>query len=164
MNDSNKSTAIGLGGYVAIVTIVGAIFIGLLIFVINGITTDNNKIKAPETNVPTTTQTNIQYRPPTYTCDGIEYTDYSEYSKCQWRQAKTKALAECNSDPNKFDCWYDEYPGTTVHWSYYTSTPTTTPAPSAPSVRSGAVCNDGWISSATGRGACSHHGGVRYWR
>lgn len=30
--------------------------------------------------------------------------------------------------------------------------------------RIGAVCNDGWPSSATGRGACSGHGGVRNWR
>ncbi|WP_230466806.1 DUF3761 domain-containing protein [Faecalibacter macacae] len=29
--------------------------------------------------------------------------------------------------------------------------------------RSGAICNDGTQSSATGRGACSHHGGVAYW-
>lgn len=29
--------------------------------------------------------------------------------------------------------------------------------------RVGAVCEDGWKSSATGRGACSHHGGVDYW-
>jgi len=29
--------------------------------------------------------------------------------------------------------------------------------------RTGAICNDGWKSSATGRGACSHHGGVDYW-
>ncbi len=26
-----------------------------------------------------------------------------------------------------------------------------------------AVCEDGWRSSATGSGACSHHGGVDYW-
>ena len=30
-------------------------------------------------------------------------------------------------------------------------------------VRTGAVCNDGTSSTATGRGACSRHGGVRYW-
>ena len=30
-------------------------------------------------------------------------------------------------------------------------------------VRVGAVCNDGTTSRATGRGACSHHGGVSYW-
>ncbi len=30
-------------------------------------------------------------------------------------------------------------------------------------VRVGAVCNDGWNSKATGRGACSHHGGVHHW-
>ena len=29
--------------------------------------------------------------------------------------------------------------------------------------RVGAVCEDGWRSSATGSGACSHHGGVDYW-
>ena len=29
--------------------------------------------------------------------------------------------------------------------------------------RTGAVCRDGTTSSATGRGACSHHGGVSYW-
>ena len=31
------------------------------------------------------------------------------------------------------------------------------------SYRVGAVCKDGTRSSATGRGACSHHGGVSYW-
>ena len=31
------------------------------------------------------------------------------------------------------------------------------------SVRTGAKCRDGSTSSATGRGACSHHGGVSYW-
>ena len=29
--------------------------------------------------------------------------------------------------------------------------------------RVGAVCNDGSRSEATGQGACSHHGGVKYW-
>ena len=29
--------------------------------------------------------------------------------------------------------------------------------------RTGAVCNDGWRSTATGQGACSHHDGVKYW-
>lgn len=31
------------------------------------------------------------------------------------------------------------------------------------SMRTGAVCNDGSISSATGGGACSGHGGVKHW-
>ena len=30
--------------------------------------------------------------------------------------------------------------------------------------RIGATCNDGSASSATGSGACSHHGGVRCWQ
>jgi hypothetical protein len=41
-----------------------------------------------------------------------------------------------------------------------------TPYPTSPpteGTRCGAVCNDGSRSSATGRGACSHHGGVAYW-
>lgn len=29
--------------------------------------------------------------------------------------------------------------------------------------RIGATCCDGSSSGATGRGACSHHGGVKYW-
>ena len=29
--------------------------------------------------------------------------------------------------------------------------------------RVGCKCCDGWDSKATGRGACSHHGGVQYW-
>lgn len=29
--------------------------------------------------------------------------------------------------------------------------------------RVGAICNDGWRSSATGSGACSWHGGVNHW-
>ena len=30
-------------------------------------------------------------------------------------------------------------------------------------MRVGAVCWDGWLSLAIGRGAGSHHGGVYYW-
>lgn len=53
--------------------------------------------------------------------------------------------------------------------------PVVTPAPSSStssssaqnsqstSQRTGAICRDGSLSSATGRGACSHHGGVAHW-
>jgi hypothetical protein len=44
--------------------------------------------------------------------------------------------------------------------------PTIAPKPSpvpASGVRIGAICRDGTRSSATGRGACSHHGGVDHW-
>jgi hypothetical protein len=34
----------------------------------------------------------------------------------------------------------------------------------APRHRVGALCNDKTNSSATGRGACSHHGGVSCWQ
>lgn len=36
-------------------------------------------------------------------------------------------------------------------------------AESSCTVRTGAVCNDGTTSTATGQGACSGHGGVKYW-
>ena len=29
--------------------------------------------------------------------------------------------------------------------------------------RDGAICEDGWKSSSTGSGTCSHHGGVDNW-
>ena len=35
---------------------------------------------------------------------------------------------------------------------------------SAGCTRVGAICKDGWISEATGPGACSWHGGVAKWR
>lgn len=47
--------------------------------------------------------------------------------------------------------------------------PKPAPKPSAPASpapsqgRTGAICKDGWKSTATGRGACSHHGGVDHW-
>ena len=63
-----------------------------------------------------------------------------------------------------------------VHKQLIPPPPTATPAPTAkpqpaaqpaPSSNSGqrigAICNDGSRSSATGRGACSRHGGVSYW-
>ena len=50
-----------------------------------------------------------------------------------------------------------------AHFGQAPPPPTTPPPPSAP-YRIGAVCNDGTLSNATGSGACSHHGGVRYWR
>jgi hypothetical protein len=42
--------------------------------------------------------------------------------------------------------------------------PTVQPAPSSSGGgRIGAICRDGSHSNATGRGACSHHGGVDHW-
>lgn len=136
-----------------------------------------------------------------YTCsDGTEYEVAAERDECDqkiaWQKSRDQALAACNADSTKTNCWYDAYPGTTIH---YTERPTYT-APSNNSssannsssgssssgssssnstggsynggssstnsssgVRTGAVCKDGTRSSATGRGACSHHGGVSYW-
>ncbi len=61
---------------------------------------------------------------------------------------------------------------TSMLWSTIKPWPTSTPTgprvvvpTQAPAIRRrcGAVCRDGWRSNATGRGACSHHGGVAYW-
>ena len=34
---------------------------------------------------------------------------------------------------------------------------------SKPCKRTGAICEDGWVSHSKGRGTCSHHGGVKEW-
>ncbi len=102
-----------------------------------------------------------------YTCsNGTEYETVSERDECEkrirWEEQKNESLQECYNDSSKFNCWYDEYPGTTLHWSYYTYTYTPTTNTNR-GYRTGAICRDGWHSYATGRGACSHHGGVDYW-
>lgn len=112
-----------------------------------------------------------------YTCsNGNEYDNLADKNECEkrvsWEEQRDEALQECYADDSKFNCWYDEYPGTYIHWSYYTYNYTPsyyTPSYYTPSYtpssnyRTGAICSDGWRSSATGRGACSHHGGVSYW-
>lgn len=100
-----------------------------------------------------------------YTCsNGTEYDNKAAKDECDkrvaWEKGRDQALQECNTDSSKTNCWYDEYPGTYIHWTEQSYT--YTPAPSS-GYRTGAFCRDGWRSSATGRGACSHHGGVAYW-
>lgn len=103
-----------------------------------------------------------------YTCsNGTEYDNKSAKDECDkrvaWEKGRDQALRECNADSGKTNCWHDEYPGTYIHWTE-PRTCTYAPAPGTSSgYRSGAICRDGWRSSATGRGACSHHGGVAYW-
>lgn len=104
-----------------------------------------------------------------YTCsNGAEYETLEEKNECDkrvaWEKAKNAALAECNADPTKTNCWYDEYPGAGIHWTNVAKkSAATTKAASNSGGRTGAICKDGWRSSATGRGACSHHGGVARW-
>lgn len=100
-----------------------------------------------------------------YRCsDGTEYDNENARDECDrhaaWEKARGQALSACYADTSKADCWYDEYPGTNIHWTERTYTYTPTPSNNH---RTGAICRDGWRSSATGRGACSHHGGVAYW-
>jgi hypothetical protein len=44
-----------------------------------------------------------------------------------------------------------------------TSSSSSSSSGNCPNGRSGAVCNDGTTSTATGSGACSQHGGVKNW-
>lgn len=100
-----------------------------------------------------------------YTCsDGTEYDSLDDKNECEkkleWAKQRDASLQECYADSSKFDCWYDEYPGTTLHWSYWVYDGG---GGGGGNGRTGAICRDGWRSYATGRGACSHHGGVSYW-
>lgn len=51
----------------------------------------------------------------------------------------------------------------TTHIIVRTPKPAPQPIQQQATHRVGAICRDGWRSYATGRGACSHHGGVREW-
>lgn len=51
----------------------------------------------------------------------------------------------------------------TMQYAPVTAPPSTAYEAPSQSVRVGAICRDGWRSSATGRGACSWHGGVSEW-
>lgn len=51
----------------------------------------------------------------------------------------------------------------TTHIIVRTPKPAPQPVQQQTHYRVGAICRDGWRSSATGRGACSHHGGVSEW-
>lgn len=129
----------------------------------------NRKVVKTHADKPATDQIVIVGTKKYYTCsNGTEYDTLAAKNECEkrisWEKTKERALADCRSDSSKTNCWFDEYPGTNVHWTKVVKNTTYTPAPGPSSgSRSGAVCKDGWISSATGRGACSHHGGVRYW-
>jgi energy-coupling factor transporter transmembrane protein EcfT len=48
-------------------------------------------------------------------------------------------------------------------WHYYDLKGEIVKTTEIKEMRVGAICFDGWKSGATGRGACSHHGGVREW-
>lgn len=117
--------------------------------------------QSEEIIIPATNKRIVKGTKKYYTCsDGNEYDNLNAKNECEkkisWVKNKDASLQECYADSNKFNCWYDEYPGTTLHWEEYTYN-------NNYNVRTGAICRDGWHSSATGRGACSHHGGVSYW-
>ncbi len=103
-------------------------------------------------------------------------TDDNEVSRATVTERKDGLILEGSGDlPDGYDGQYDEqevvedlkthgeltrtYFGTYTpqYDTSYVSTPIQTGA------RTGAECNDGTYSSATGRGACSHHGGVAVW-
>jgi hypothetical protein len=139
---------------------------------------DNRSYKQGEMNFVTGEV--IANPEPSFSCsNGETFSTAEERDNCEkrisWEKTRDAALKECNADPNKTNCYYDSYPGTTLHWTWKNrttpqpQTPSTPKyksnyeTPSSPQFRSGAICRDGTISHATGRGACSHHGGVAQW-
>src|SRR2546423_166840 len=54
-------------------------------------------------------------------------------------------------------------PPTTIQSSLSSPSKKTNTSNNTSGIRIGCICNDGTRSSATGRGACSHHGGVNHW-
>ena len=152
----------------------GVLIFGVLAVFLSSTSSNHSSSPSTSTNSSYSSYSTRAYTPSTqkkitYTCgDGTKHESYSDYQKCQnlynWKKTRDEALAKCNADSSKFNCWYDEYPGTTLHWEYYTNTPSYNyQAPSSNGTRYGAICRDGTRSDATGRGACSHHGGVSMW-
>jgi len=76
--------------------------------------------------------------------------------------AREKQEAAAQSQTNPAPTFDTSSPNTTDASSFSPSRhQLEIPAPSG--TRTGAICRDGWASDATGRGACSHHGGVDHW-
>jgi hypothetical protein len=53
--------------------------------------------------------------------------------------------------------------GGLIAWSSFVAPALGLTSHGQPGARYGAICRDGWRSTATGSGACSHHGGVDHW-
>ena len=126
----------------------------------------NRTVESEEIIEPAVNKTIVKGTKKYYTCDdGSEYDNYNDKAECDkkvaWAKQRDASLQECYADSSKYNCWYDEYPGTTLHWEERTYNGGG--GGGGKSGRTGAICRDGWHSSATGRGACSHHGGVSYW-
>jgi len=80
----------------------------------------------------------------------LNYSNNAEIkSNSNWQNSSYK------SNTNRTNYNYEQSKTNTNSYNNYNSENT--------KVRIGAVCRDGTTSTATGRGACSHHGGVDYW-
>lgn len=82
--------------------------------------------------------------------------DFSTTPQAQWFYV--------NHDPGNVNGLDGDNDGLACEWGVGTSSRSSSVAPASTSGgRTGAICRDGTRSSATGRGACSHHGGVAQW-
>tara|TARA_Y100000768_G_scaffold376411_1_gene348431 strand:+ start:980 stop:1510 length:531 start_codon:yes stop_codon:yes gene_type:complete len=96
--------------------------------------------------------------------DTFDFTraEFDSFTDSGYGQITSGPLAQC--DPTRLDNYVKPTPKpTTVPTPTIEPEPTPTRTPVEPRYRIGAICNDGTRSSATGRGACSWHGGVREW-
>jgi hypothetical protein len=75
---------------------------------------------------------------------------------CGLATATTSQQTEIEISPSDNGMDYTPPSNPVYHKSHTNTSASTT-------MRTGAVCRDGKTSRATGRGACSHHGGVAYW-
>lgn len=110
----------------------------------------------------------------------VDYSEVVYYKKVQTKnETKKSELVISNSGPNKIGTqasssnkakaispYFKKNINRKVKDNVNRSSPITLPEKVQTKKyrrRVGAICNDGSRSYATGRGACSHHGGVRHW-
>ncbi|GJM36995.1 MAG: hypothetical protein DHS20C19_03620 [Acidimicrobiales bacterium] len=99
----------------------------------------------------------------------FDYGDGRSYTSWTWEDAEVNAPWHRYPDPGSYLVVATITDGTgqsaaaSCTWTWTWTWVSSTPSPFVSGGRTGAVCNDGWVSSATGSGACSWHGGVAYW-
>ena len=85
------------------------------------------------------------------------------YTETVKQQGVTGSKKICKPSRSGYDDKVEVITQPTAHIIVRTPKPAPQPIQQQATHRVGAICRDGWRSYATGRGACSHHGGVGEW-